>query len=141
MIAFPNCKINLGLHITAKRPDGFHDLETIFYPVAWTEVIELTPLRPDAALTAPSPTLHLSGLQIDGDQRDNLCLRAYAVLKKDFPSLPPVQVYLHKAIPLGAGLGGGSSDGAAMLRLLDEKFRLGLSTERLLDYALPLWSD
>lgn len=132
MIAFPPCKINLGLHILAKRPDGYHDLETCFYPVPWTDILEII----------PSDTLRFesSGNNIPGNPDDNLCLKAYRILAKDF-KLSPVSIHLHKVIPSGAGLGGGSSDGAYTLRLLNEIFSLGLSLEKLMAYAATLGSD
>lgn len=137
MIVFPNCKINLGLNITRKREDGFHDLETVFYPIYIKDALEVIQ-QPDAnALT----TFSQSGITIEGNANDNLCLKAYHLLKKDFPQLPNIQLHLHKVIPMGAGLGGGSSDGAFTLKLLNQKFQLGLSVEQLIDYALQLGSD
>ncbi|HLP37791.1 4-(cytidine 5'-diphospho)-2-C-methyl-D-erythritol kinase [Lacibacter sp.] len=149
MIVFPNCKINLGLHILNKREDGYHNLETVFYPVQLRDALEVVK-RDDGRQTTDdthnSPlTTHISfsstGLTIAGDEANNLCIKAYQLLKKDFPSLPPVQMHLHKAIPMGAGLGGGSADGAFALKLLNDKFQLGLSTQQLIDYALQLGSD
>lgn len=152
MIVFPNCKINLGLHILNKREDGYHNLETVFYPVLWRDALEVV-RRDDGRLltddTHHSPlTTHESsiifsstGLTIAGDEANNLCIKAYHLLKKEFPTLPPVQMHLHKAIPMGAGLGGGSADGAFALKLLNDKFQLGLSTQQLIDYALQLGSD
>ena len=146
MMRFPNCKINLGLHITRKRPDGYHDLETVFYPLPLKDAIEII-ASPVSAQGFPlhqgsgSVELFLSGLPVQGDPADNLCVKAWRLLKKDFPQLPPVQLYLHKAIPMGAGLGGGSADAAFTLQLLNDKYRLGLSTEQLLDYSLQLGSD
>src|SRR5215831_6429876 len=140
MIAFPNCKINLGLHIVRKRSDGFHDLETVFYPLPFKDALEIIS-KPDSHLTSHVSRLTISGLPIPGDSKNNLALKAYELIKKDFPQLPAVDIYLHKAIPMGAGLGGGSADGAFMLKLLNDKFRLGISTEKLLDYSLQLGSD
>lgn len=131
MIAFPNCKINIGLNIIRKREDGFHDLETVFYPIPFTDVLEILP--------SEKPEFIITGLQVD--TTDNLCIKAYNLLKQDFADLPSLKMHLHKAIPLGAGLGGGSSDAAFTLRLLNEKFNLGLSAEQLLNYALQLGSD
>lgn len=136
MIVFPNCKINLGLYILQKRTDGFHDLETIFYPLPLQDALEL--------VQNPSPHSNEieftnSGLNID--TTENICIRAYQILKNDFPQLPSVKMHLHKTIPLGAGLGGGSSDGAFSLILLNKKFNLGLSEQQLIDYALVLGSD
>lgn len=146
MIGFPNCKINLGLHITRKRTDGYHDLETIFYPLPLRDALEIitTPVSAQGfPLHAGSHTvdLHLTGLPVKGAAADNLCVKAWHLLKKDHPQLPPVQLHLHKAIPMGAGLGGGSADAAFTLQLLNTKYRLGITTEQLLDYALQLGSD
>lgn len=135
MVSFPNSKINLGLHILGKREDGFHNLETVFYPVACKDVLELIPSsNTEIEFTA-------SGLAVDGNTTDNLCVKAYYLLKKDFPEIPAVKIHLLKAIPMGAGLGGGSADAAFMLKLLNEKFHLGISTDQLIKYALLLGSD
>ena len=135
MIVFPNCKINLGLHILGKREDGFHNLETVFYPVPFKDALELIPS------TNTNTEFTGSGLAVDGNETDNLCVKAYHLLKKDFPEIPAVKIHLHKAIPLGAGLGGGSADAAFMLKLLNEKFKLNLSTDQLINYAQQLGSD
>ncbi|GAC1399987.1 MAG: 4-(cytidine 5'-diphospho)-2-C-methyl-D-erythritol kinase [Sediminibacterium sp.] len=133
MLLFPNCKINLGLHIIHKRTDGYHALETVFYPVGWKDALEAVP--------SSEMEFSSSGLPVAGEAGDNLCMRAYQLLKKDFPELPPIHIHLHKSIPMGAGLGGGSADGAFMLKLLNEQCGLSLSPEQLLDYALQLGSD
>ncbi|HEX9509780.1 MAG TPA: 4-(cytidine 5'-diphospho)-2-C-methyl-D-erythritol kinase [Puia sp.] len=133
MVFFPNCKINLGLKVLRRRGDGFHDLETIFYPLAVRDVLEI--------VRSEQLEFTSTGLPIPGDSENNLCLRAYHLLKKDFPLLSPVHIYLHKHIPIGAGLGGGSSDGATMLRLLNASFHLQLPDEKLLEYAAQLGSD
>lgn len=135
MVIFPNCKINLGLRILRKRADGYHDLETVFYPVPLTDVLEILPSP------LPQPECELSGLPVPGDPAQNLCLKAWHLLKRDFPELPAVRCWLHKIIPTGAGLGGGSADGAFMLKALNDLFRLSLSQEQLMDYALKLGSD
>src|ERR1700722_8415330 len=132
MILFPNCKINLGLNIVGKRADNYHNLETVFYPLPLRDVLEVIP--------SGTLELHISGLPVPGEKNDNLCLRAYHLLKKDFPALPFVAVHLYKHIPAGSGLGGGSADGAFMLKLLDEKFHLNLSPDQLLGYARQLGS-
>ncbi len=137
MILFPNCKINLGLKILGKREDGFHNLETVFYPLPFKDALELLP----NTRNKNEVEFTITGLAVDGEAADNLCVKAYQLLKKDFPQLPAVKIHLHKAIPLGAGLGGGSADAAFMLRLLNEKFNLNLSTPQLLHYALQLGSD
>ncbi len=138
MIVFPNCKINLGLHILRKRADGYHDLETVFYPIRFTDILELIP---DHGKSGGSFFYTQSGMQIQGESADNLCVKAYHLLKKDFPELPPVKMHLHKVIPTGAGLGGGSADAAFTLRLLNDYFKLELAEEQLLQYALVLGSD
>ncbi len=144
MVIFPHCKINLGLRILRRRTDGYHELETIFYPVPLKDVLEIARSAPDSQpasdpknLPAFSPT----GLPIPGDISANLCIRAFSLLKKDFPGLPEIHIYLYKNIPMGAGLGGGSSDGACMLALMNEKFDLHLDRDRLAAYALQLGSD
>jgi 4-diphosphocytidyl-2-C-methyl-D-erythritol kinase len=137
MISFPNCKINLGLSIIAKRPDGYHELETVFYPVGLQDMVEL--VHSDA--TNQAITFSNTGLPIPGDETHNLCVKAYHLLKTDFPNLPAVKIHLHKHIPMGAGLGGGSSDGTAVLLLLNQQFNLELSTHQLVDYAAKLGSD
>ena len=133
MIQFPNCKINLGLSILAKRADGYHELETVFYPIAITDALEILP--------ADHLFMTQSGIAVPGDPAQNLCLKAYHLLKKDFPQLPPVQMHLHKNIPMGAGLGGGSSDGTAALLILNQQFTLGLNESQLIHYASQLGSD
>ncbi len=137
MVVFPNCKINLGLNILHKRDDGFHNLETVFYPVPVTDVLEIT----RSSTHGQDVIFSQSGNGIDGDIADNLCVKAWHLLKKDFPALPPVQMHLHKAIPMGAGLGGGSADGAFVLQLLNKKFNLGIAETALIPYALQLGSD
>ena len=137
MIAFPNCKINLGLSIVAKRPDGYHELETIFYPVALTDIVEVIHSND------PSTPIQFTstGLEVPGNLDQNLCVKAFALLKKDFPNLPNVKIHLHKHIPMGAGLGGGSSDATAVLKLLNQLFNLDLNNMQLVDYAAQLGSD
>lgn len=137
MIVFPNCKINLGLHILGKRTDDYHNLETIFFPLPFFDVLEVI----QSSNTNQSHELFLSGNKIEGEAENNLCVKAYHLLKNDFPQLPSVKIYLHKIIPLGAGLGGGSANGAFMLMLLNEKFNLKISEQKLLHYALLLGSD
>ena len=137
MVSFPNCKINLGLHILGKKEDGFHNLETVFYPVALKDALELIP----ATNNATDIEFTVTGLAVDGSVADNLCVKAYHLLKKDFSQLPAVKVHLHKTIPMGSGLGGGSADAAFMLKLLNDKFKLNFSTNQLLNYALQLGSD
>lgn len=140
MVTFPNCKINLGLNILQKRNDGFHDLETVFYPIELKDVLEIIPARNNEQHPS-SIKFTTSGLVVDGNSTDNICFKAYELLKANFPALPPIEMHLHKAIPMGAGLGGGSADGAFTLKLLNEQFQLNLSQEQLIDYALQLGSD
>lgn len=137
MILFPHCKVNLGLHITAKRDDGFHDLETVFYPLPFYDIIEIIEKENSSAT---EPEFSSTGIEIPGPG-NNLCVHAWELLKKDRPSLPSVKMHLHKTIPTGAGLGGGSSDASFTLMLINEKFKLGLSTSQLMSYALKLGSD
>ncbi len=132
MVTFPGCKINLGLHVLKRRPDGYHAIHTCFYPVPWTDVLE--------ALPGQEFSLTCTGLPIPGPTENNLCVKAYGLLKKDF-ALPPVQAHLHKLVPMGAGLGGGSADAAQFLRIVNELFSLGLTQERLSYYASQLGSD
>jgi 4-diphosphocytidyl-2-C-methyl-D-erythritol kinase len=138
MICFPTCKINLGLRITQKRADGFHALETVFYPLSLTDALEI--ISADSNASTPL-TFTSSGLTINGSEADNLCCKAYWLLKKDYPNLPNIKMHLHKNIPMGAGLGGGSSDGAFTLTLLNQLFNLQITEQALLDYALQLGSD
>ncbi len=132
MITFPKAKINIGLQITEKRSDGFHNLETVFFPADLADILEI--------VESNEFSVNLYGLKIDGKSSDNLCVKAYNLLKNDF-NLPPVEMHLYKKIPTGAGLGGGSSDAASTLILLNKIFSLNLTIEKLADYALMLGSD
>lgn len=134
MVAFPPVKINLGLNIIAKRADNFHAIESVFYPVEWTDLLEV--------LTTENQgfKLNLSGIPIPGDPSKNLISKAYEILKKHH-SLPGFEFHLHKILPMGAGLGGGSSDGAAALQLMNDVAQLGISGEQMHEYALQLGSD
>lgn len=144
MIVFPNGKINLGLYVHGKRSDGYHNLETVIYPVSVKDVLEIITLPYDE-FPEYDKKKHFrfvcSGLPVDGETNNNLCVKAFYLLKKDFPALPAVHMHLHKVIPMGAGLGGGSADGAFTLKLMNEKFGLNLSTRQLIDYSLQLGSD
>ena len=137
MITFPNAKINLGLNIVEKRPDGYHNLETIFYPINLQDALEVTRRENNDK----EYTLHISGSPLEGEPEDNLVVKAYKLLKKDYPGLLPVDIHMYKHIPAGAGLGGGSSDAACMIKLLNDKFSLRLSTERMEEYAAKLGAD
>jgi 4-diphosphocytidyl-2-C-methyl-D-erythritol kinase len=132
MLAFPNAKINLGLDILRKRPDGYHELETCLYPIPWHDVLEILP--------ADSFSFNQTGLQVPGNPDDNLCVVAYQLLKEEY-NLPPVEIHLHKVVPMGAGLGGGSADGAFTIKLLNAIFELQLSLEQQKSYAAKLGSD
>ena len=136
MITFPNAKINLGLNITEKRPDGYHNLETVFYPIPLEDALEITILND----SKQKFVLHQSGLEISGEPETNLVVKAYLLLEQEF-QLPPVDIYLYKHIPSGAGLGGGSADAAFMLKLLNEKFNLHLADEKLEEYACLLYTS
>ena len=136
MLTFPNAKLNLGLYVTQRRPDGFHSLESVFVPLPWTDALEILPAP------AGQPTsITLTGRPIPGDPATNLCVRAFELLQADFPQLPAAQLYLHKIVPIGAGLGGGSADAAFALKAANDLFRLNLSPETLENYARRLGSD
>ncbi len=142
MICFPNAKINLGLYITEKRADGFHNIETVFYPIGWNdalEIIVLDSVRTDKSLSQEF-NLHLSGLSISGNIEDNLLYKAYQIIKQT-KQLPAIDVYLHKTLPMGAGLGGGSADAAFFINLLNEKFTLNFNETERIDIARQLGSD
>ena len=132
MVVFPHSKINLGLNVLRKREDGYHDIDTCFYPVPLTDILEII----------PSDEFHFSssGISVAGDVKDNLCFKAFQLIKERF-QIGNVRMHLHKIIPMGAGLGGGSSDGAFTLRVLNQLFRLGLPVERLKELARLLGSD
>lgn len=135
MLCFPNAKINVGLNIVEKRTDGFHNIETVFYPVPFCDVLEITQGK-----KSPQISLTISGINIKGTKDDNLCIRAFRLLQKEF-DLPPVHMHLHKMIPAGAGLGGGSSDAAFTLKLLNGLFDLKLDDTKLRNFAVVLGSD
>ena len=132
MLTFPNAKINIGLNILRKRPDGFHDISSCFYPVMLCDALEAVPSR-------GTGSFYTSGQGISNDE-PNLVSKAYDLLAADFP-IPPLDVYLLKRIPIGAGLGGGSSDAAFMIKLLNQAFGLGLTDGQMEDYARRLGSD
>lgn len=139
MLTLPCAKINLGLNIIAERADGFHDLETVFYPVPLTDVLEIKHMDPRFPHDTPC-NLKVTGNQVECEERNNLVVRAYELLAADF-NLPPIHAHLYKRIPSQAGLGGGSSDGAFMIRLLDERFRLNIGNAEMERYAAQLGSD
>lgn len=133
MISFPNAKINLGLQIISKRKDGFHDIETCMYPIPLFDSLEM--------ILSKNSDWNSSGLEIPGKKEDNLIYKAYRLMKKDFPNLPELNIHLHKHIPMGAGLGGGSSDAAFALKLMNNLFDLHLDNFFLEEYAALLGSD
>jgi 4-diphosphocytidyl-2-C-methyl-D-erythritol kinase len=132
MVSFPHAKINLGLQVVKKRHDGLHNIISCLYPIHWCDVLEI--------LKASEMKLTCTGIDIPGDIQDNLCLKAYYLLKQQF-ELPPVHIHLHKAIPMGAGLGGGSSDAAFTLKMLRQLFDLPLSVLKLQQLAGKLGND
>ena len=135
MICFPNAKINLGLHILSKRTDGYHNIETVFYPVNnLCDALEIVPAE------GRKTTFSQTGIIVDGNPEDNLVLKAYYSLKEDY-DLPEIAIYLRKQIPLGAGLGGGSSDAAFMIKLLNDFAGLNLSVEQMEMYAGKIGAD
>ena len=140
MIVFPIAKINLGLNVVERRPDGYHNLETVFFPVELKDALEVQEMNE----AFPSPfdcDLKVTNIHIEGDEQRNLVVRAYNLLKQDFPQMPRVHAHLYKAIPTQAGMGGGSSDCAAMLLALNEMCHLGLTEQQLIDYAARLGAD
>jgi 4-diphosphocytidyl-2-C-methyl-D-erythritol kinase len=132
MIIFPNAKINIGLNITERRADGYHNLETVFYPIKINDVLEV--------IEANELSFGSSGLPIPGRVEDNLCIKAWHLLNNDH-AIPPVKIHLHKHIPIGAGLGGGSSDAAFFIRLMNKIFSLGMGAGQMQDYARTLGAD
>lgn len=136
MLSFPNCKINIGLYITNKRTDGYHDLETVFYPIrSFHDALEVMPAKEESSL-------NITGLEIEGSNMNNLVWKAYDMMRKRFPAkVPKLDIYLRKALPMGAGLGGGSADGAFMLKLVNDFCKLELSNEYMEQMALELGSD
>jgi 4-diphosphocytidyl-2-C-methyl-D-erythritol kinase len=139
MLAFPNAKINLGLHILNRRSDGFHDIETVFYPVHWCDVLEII-LSDQNQVKSKSTSFRSSGIKIIGSKQKNLCIKAFELLKQKY-NLPQIQMHLHKVIPIGAGLGGGSSDASHALMLLNNLFNLRMTREELESEATKLGSD
>ncbi|MDE5928935.1 MAG: 4-(cytidine 5'-diphospho)-2-C-methyl-D-erythritol kinase [Muribaculaceae bacterium] len=135
MIAFPQCKINLGLYIERRRPDGYHDIATVMFPVGWTDVLEIVPGK------GQETRLFCYGRLVDCPTEKNLVIKAFRELEKAVGSLPPVDIHLEKIVPDGAGLGGGSADAAATLLATDKLFGLGLGTGRLAEIAAGIGAD
>ena len=140
MITFPVAKINLGLNVVEKRPDGYHNLQTVFYPVPIMDALEIVPMS-DGFPSDVDCDLKVTNITIEGDEQRNLVVRAYQLLKADFPDMPRVHAHLWKGIPTQAGMGGGSSDCGYMIRLLNETFDMGLSSEQMQQYAARLGAD
>ena len=136
MIIYPNAKINLGLNIVEKRPDGYHNLETVFYPINLQDALEVNLREGEEEFS-----LKVSGVPIEGEPENNLVVKAYRLLKKDYPDMPAIDIHMYKHIPTGAGLGGGSADAAFMIKLLNDKFKLNLSIEKMEEYAAILGAD
>jgi 4-diphosphocytidyl-2-C-methyl-D-erythritol kinase len=136
MLVFPKAKINLGLRISGKRPDGYHDIETVFYPVTLCDALEMVA----DSKGSERDTLTLTGFELPGRKEDNIVLRAVSRLREVLP-VPFLRIHLHKNIPAGAGLGGGSSDAACMLRAINRTFGLSLSVDELKIIAANLGSD
>jgi len=138
MITFPHAKINLGLFVTRRLENGYHVLQTLFYPIKWRDALEIIPLEDG---TTGICKLKLTGIAIDGDPESNLCVKAYRRLQARFPEIPSVQIHLKKIVPFGAGLGGGSSDGAHVLLMLREMFDLPVSNDELEKDAAAMGAD
>jgi len=134
MLCFPNAKINLGLNVVSKRPDGYHNIETVFYPISIKDALEVVPA------TGKKGIFRQSGILLDGNPEQNLVLKAYSILKKEY-ALPEIDIYLRKNIPFGAGLGGGSSDAAFMLKLLNNIYELHIPEIKLEEFASQLGAD
>lgn len=138
MIVYPNAKINIGLNVVAKRPDGYHDLETVFYPICVQDILEIQELTTD--IPESGYRLKVTGTVPDGAPDDNLVVRAYKLLKRQY-SLPPVSIGLYKHIPMGAGLGGGSSDAAFTVKTLNQRFKLGMTDSEMEALCSELGAD
>jgi len=139
-ICFPMAKINLGLNVVRRRPDGYHDLQTVFYPVPICDAIEVHEMN-DLFPSSVDCDIKVSNMRLEGDEQQNLVVKAYKLLKEEFPAIPRLHVHLWKFIPSQAGMGGGSSDGAYMLMLLNERYHLQLSREQLRGFAARLGAD
>ncbi len=136
MLSFPNCKINLGLHVTEKRTDGFHTIETVLVPVEWQDILEIVP----EDNSTDDIDFKCTGIRLFGPKEKNLCIRAYNLLKKNY-QLPSLKMHLHKIVPVGAGLGGGSADAAHTLMILNKYFRLNITEKDQENLANQLGSD
>ncbi len=132
MLTFPNAKINIGLNVINRRTDGYHNLETVFYPIKINDALEV--------IEAEELSFEASGIEIPGFANENLCLKAFELIRKDL-SIPNVKIHLHKNIPIGAGLGGGSADAGFFIELVNKKFGLGMSLKQMENYARALGAD
>lgn len=146
MILFPEAKINIGLFVTRRREDGYHILQTLFYPINWCDALEILPQREDHDATCLSTAdgrvrWYQTGITVDCDPEANLCVKAYRLLQERYPELPPVEMHLEKCVPFGAGLGGGSSDGAHALLILRQLFNLDVSDSELEAMAAKMGAD
>ena len=139
MIVFPCAKINLGLNIVSKREDGYHNLETVFYPIPLYDALEIKYMD-EKFPSQVACDLKVTGNAVECDEQNNLVVKAYNLLAEDY-KLPRVHAHLYKHIPSQAGLGGGSSDAAFMIRLLDERFRLNIGNPEMEKYAARLGAD
>ena len=140
MITVPVAKINLGLNVVSKRADGYHNLETVFYPVSIKDALEIT-VMDEGFPSAVDCDLKITNIHIEGDEQKNLVVRAYQLLKHDYPTLPRIHAHLYKGIPTQAGMGGGSSDCAFTITLLNEMFSLSLTDQQMEGYAAQLGAD
>jgi 4-diphosphocytidyl-2-C-methyl-D-erythritol kinase len=136
VISYPNAKINLGLNVVRKRPDGYHDIESVFYPVPWRDILEIVPEKQGKGKV----TFTSSGIEIPSNGTPNLCEQVYHLMHEEF-DLFSIKLHLHKIIPIGAGLGGGSADAAFAATMLNQMFELGLSNERLEEIVFRVGSD
>ena len=135
MLDFSACKVNIGLNVVEKRSDGFHNIETVFYPIEWHDALEVLETTENQEFK-----MSFSGSPISGALEDNIVYKAYQIIKKEY-SLPPIKVHLHKNIPMGAGLGGGSSNGASFINLIDKTFHLNMPLATKTEIAKQLGSD
>ena len=136
MICYPNAKINIGLNVVEKRQDGYHNLETIFYPIPLCDALEVVHYEDGAT----PYTFDNTGIEVDAKPEDNICIKALNLIKKKY-EVPAIQIHLHKQIPFGAGLGGGSADGAFMLNLINKELKLNISQMELHEMAAQLGAD
>ncbi len=135
MVVFPNAKINIGLNIVSRRHDGYHNIESVMIPIGWHDILEIVPAK------GPETTLNITGRNVACETKNNLVIKAYDALLKKVGNLPKVDIFLHKVIPDGAGLGGGSSDAAFTIKALDKMFSLGLNNTDMAEIASTIGAD